>query len=225
MWSNVLLIALTAGIVATVAVITANLVMVQWGIDYAISDAPDVDSPAFLQLLAALLSLRLRGGNRIRLLLNGNEAFPAMFDAVRSAERYVMFENFVYWYGDIGRDFAELLSRKAQAGVHVHVVLDRVGSLKMDQRYLQQMRHAGVGIHRYHPPRFGSMHRLNPRTHRRELGVDGRVAFTGGIRFADEWAGDGESEGCRRDNHYEVRGSLVTDMQACISRQLAEDLR
>ena len=213
MWTNILLITGVAIAAACVAVMVANLVMVQRGIDYEISEVPALDSPEFLRLLTGLIGLKLSSGNRIRLLVNGENAFPTMFDAVRRAERSVTFENYVYWSGEIGRGFAELLAEKAGEGVHVHVVLDWVGSLDMDKEALRLMDQAGVEVHRYHRPRFGGMHRLNHRTHRRELVIDGRVAFTGGIGFGDNWNGDGESDDSWRDNHYEIHGPIVSDVQ------------
>jgi len=214
MWTDLLLAAGAALAAAFVAVIVANLVMVQRGIEYEISKVPALDSSDFLRLMKGLTSLQLRSGNQIRLLLNGQEAFPAMFDAVQGAEQSVTFENYVYWSGKVGRHFARLLADKANEGVRVHVVLDWVGSLSMDRESLKSMEAAGVEVHRYHSPRFGGMHLLNHRTHRRELVIDGRVAFTGGIGFGDKWSGDGESTDNWRDNHYEVHGPVVGDIQA-----------
>lgn len=214
MWSETLIVVVTGAAAAGIAVIVANLVMMQRGIEYDIRDVPAADSPDFVRLLAGLITLKLSSGNRIRLLINGEEAFPAMFGAVREAKHSVTFENYIYWSGDIGDEFADLLAEKSRAGVRVHLVLDWIGSLKMDHKALRRMRRAGVEVHRYHRPRFGGMHRLNHRTHRRELIVDGQVAFTGGVGFADEWQGNGRTADHWRDNHYEIRGPLVSDMQA-----------
>lgn len=214
MWPETLIVIGTGIVAAGVGIIIANLVMMQRGIDYDIRDVPAADSADFVRLLAGLITLKLAGGNHVRLLINGDEAFPAMFNAVREAKQSITFENYIYWSGDIGGEFADLLAEKSREGVDVHVVLDWIGSWKMDSKALRRMRRAGVEVHRYHRPRFGGMHRLNHRTHRRELIVDGRVAFTGGVGFADEWQGDGQSADHWRDNHYEVRGSLVSDMQA-----------
>lgn len=217
MWTDTLLIVGTAVAVAGISVLIANLVMVQRGINYKIAELPALDSAAFERLLAGLLGLRLVRGNRIQLLSNGKEAFPAMFEAVRGAKQSVTFENYVYWSGEIGREFAQLLAEKAGQGVRVHVVLDWVGSLSMDAEAMRAMSRSGVEVHRYHRPRFGGMHCLNHRTHRRELVVDGQVAFTGGIGFGDKWRGDGGSLDHWRDNHYRIQGPLVSNLQGAFA--------
>lgn len=214
MWADVLLFAAAIALASFVSVVIANLVMVQRHIEYEVSQVPDLDSPEFLRLLAGMVGLKLSEGNHLRLLIDGKSAFPAMFDAVRRADHSVTFENYVYWSGEVGRSFAQLLADKAAEGVLVHVVLDWVGSLSMDRDSLQTMEQAGVEVHHYHRPRFGGMHRLNHRTHRRELVVDGRIAFTGGIGFGDNWYCDSDEAESWRDNHYEIHGPIVGGVQA-----------
>lgn len=214
MWTDVLLVAFAAIFAATLAVIIANLVMIQRDINYQIEDLPTLQSAQFSRQLAGMVNLQFSSGNQVHLLLNGRDAFPRMFGAVQRAERSVTFENYVYWSGDIGRQFAELLAEKARQGVRVHVLLDWVGSLSVNRHVIRVMKNAGVELHRYHPPRFGGMHRLNHRTHRRELVVDGKIAFTGGVGFGDQWQGDGESKNSLRDNHYEIHGPVVCSLQA-----------
>src|SRR5205823_2495359 len=82
--------------------------------------------------------------------------------------------------GRIGKEFADALADRARSGVRVHLLVDWVGSNRMDPRYLDAMREAGVEIEKYHPPRWYTLHKLNNRTHRKLLVVDGRVGFTGG---------------------------------------------
>ena len=99
-------------------------------------------------------------------------------------------------------------------GVHVHVLLDWVGSQKMEPALLQEMESAGVEVHRYHPLHWYHLTRLNNRTHRKLLVVDGSVGFTGGVGIGDEWDGNAADSEHWRDSHYRLEGPAVAQMQA-----------
>ena len=94
------------------------------------------------------------------------------------------------------------------------MLLDWVGSAKMDDSLTATMTGAGVQIQRYHPPHWSKLGRLNNRTHRKILVVDGRIGFTGGVGIAPEWTGNAQSPAHWRDSHYEVEGPVVAQMQA-----------
>jgi cardiolipin synthase len=112
-------------------------------------------------------------GNTVTDLENGDEIFPAMLQAIRAARRTVTLETYIYWSGDVGREFAEALSERARNGVAVKVMVDWAGSIKMEDTLIQRMRGAGVELHRYRPLRWYNLGRLNNRTHRKLLVVDG----------------------------------------------------
>lgn len=120
------------------------------------------------------------GGNRARELLNGDQIFPAMLQAIRGAQRSITFETYIYWSGDVGRQFADALAERARAGVKVHVLLDWAGSARIDASFLQQMEAAGVEIRKFHKPHWYNLARMNNRTHRKLLVIDGKTGFTGG---------------------------------------------
>lgn len=178
---------------------------------YSISD------PQFIKSIDALLGPPLMAGNCVKTLLNGDEIFPAMLEAIRAAEKTITFETYIYWSGEIGREFAEILSEKAQKGVKVHVLLDWMGSQKMAESYIQEMRDAGVQIERYHPVEWNTWMRLNNRTHRKILVVDGKVGFTGGIGIADQWKGHAQGPDNWRDTHYQVEGPVVAQLQGAFT--------
>ncbi|HSS28308.1 MAG TPA: cardiolipin synthase B, partial [Usitatibacter sp.] len=92
----------------------------------------DVSDPAFLRSMGILLGPPLAPGNRIDTLLNGDGIFPAMLAAIRSAQKSITFETYIYWSGDIGRELSDALTERARAGIPVHLILDWVGSGKMD---------------------------------------------------------------------------------------------
>ena len=173
-----------------------------------------VAEPPFARSIGTLLGPALRHGNRIDPLLNGEEIFPAMLEAIRSAQKTVTFETFIYWSGEIGKSFADALSERATAGVRVHVLLDWVGSYKMDAEWLDRMRNAGVQVEKYHPLRWYNVGRMNNRTHRKLLVIDGRLGFTGGVGIADKWMGHAEDPEHWRDSHFRVEGPVVAQMQA-----------
>ena len=175
---------------------------------YATSD------PQFLRSMGTLLGPSIKGENRVDGLMNGDEIFPAMLEAIRSARTTITFETYIYWSGRIGKDFADALSERARDGVKVHVLLDWVGSGKIEDALLKEMEESGVQVRKYHPLSWYHLSRMNNRTHRKLLVVDGRIGFTGGVGIADEWLGDAQDERHWRDSHFRIEGPAVGEMQA-----------
>lgn len=201
-----------ASILATI--LALNFLPGEKKVETRISEIYAVQDPQFLRTMSHLLGPPLVGGNHVQELINGDEIFPPMLAAIRAARRTITFETFIYWSGDIGREFAEALAERAQAGVKVHVLVDWVGSLKMDDELLDLMEDAGVELHKYHPLHWYHLARMNNRTHRKLLVVDGTVGFTGGVGIADEWLGDAQDADHWRDSHFRIEGPAVAHMQA-----------
>jgi len=172
------------------------------------------EDPQFLRSMGVLLGPSLVDGNKVDTLLNGEQIFPAMLDAIRAAKRTITFETYIYWSGNVGKAFADAITERAKAGVKVHVLIDWVGSQKMEQALIDEMKGAGVEIERYHPLAWYTLDRLNNRTHRKILVADGRVGFTGGVGIADEWDGHAQDKDHWRDTHYRIEGPAVAQMQA-----------
>jgi len=170
--------------------------------------------PQYQRALGVLLGPPITSGNRFEALYNGDRIFAPMLSAIRAATQSISFETYIYWSGDIGRAFADALSERARAGVKVHVLLDWVGSAKVDDAFVSEMEKAGVEIKRFHKPSWYDMARMNNRTHRKLLVVDGRIGFTGGVGIAPEWTGNAQDENHWRDSHYKVEGPVVAQMQA-----------
>jgi cardiolipin synthase len=187
---------------------------------YQVKHQYATNDPQFERTMNSLLGPGLRSGNEIVTLRNGAEIFPAMLKAIRSARRSIDFETYIYWKGDVGRQFAEALAERARAHVAVHVILDWQGTQKLDHDSLQLMKDAGVEIATYNPIKpfqVGFWYRptrLNNRTHRKLLIVDGKIGFTGGVGIADEWDGNAQDPKHWRDNHYRVEGPVVGELQA-----------
>jgi cardiolipin synthase len=174
----------------------------------------DLHSDQFRRSLSVLMGPPVLDGNRVEVLLNGDQIFPAMLQEIRQAQRTIDFETYIYWTESIGKEFAQALEERARAGVKVHVLLDWIGSAKLDEASLSGMRAAGVEVERYHKPQWWHPARLNNRTHRKILVVDGRVGFTGGVGIADQWRGTAQDEDHWRDTHFRVEGPVVAQMQA-----------
>ncbi|MEP6501781.1 MAG: phospholipase D-like domain-containing protein [Betaproteobacteria bacterium] len=209
-------LAVLAAIAATlVAVLVAvNFMTGEKKIEHHLTRMYPLDSPQFALELSAMLGPPLVEGNRIDALFDGDAIFPPMLDAIRSARRSINFESYIYWSGDIGKQFADGLAERARHGVPVHVLLDWVGSARMDAALVKELEQSGVQVHRYHALRWYDLGRLNNRTHRKLLVVDGRVGFTGGVGIAPEWTGHSQDPEHWRDSHFRVEGPVVSQMQA-----------
>ena len=208
-------IALTSSVVTVFAtLLVMNFATGEKKIERQLEVRYAIDDPQFVRSMSSLLGPPLLTGNSVRVLINGDQIFPAMLTAIRGAERTITFETYIYWSESIGKEFADALSERARAGVKVHVLLDWIGSVKMEQRYLDEMKRAGVAIERYHEPHWSHLARLNNRTHRKVLVLDGRIGFTGGVGIADQWRGDARDLSQWRDTHFRVEGPVVAQMQA-----------
>ncbi|CAM5185924.1 Phospholipase D OS=Bosea thiooxidans OX=53254 GN=ARD30_20075 PE=4 SV=1 [Bosea thiooxidans] len=172
--------------------------------------------------MGALFGSNYVPGNKVETLVNGIRIFPAMLSAIREARQTISFETYIYWRGAIAEEFAYALSAKARDGLSVKVLLDWVGSLPMDEGLIQRMREAGVEVVRFRPVTWYTLDRVNNRTHRKLLVVDGRVGFTGGVGIADEWNGDARTPNEWRDNHYRVEGPAAAEIQAAFAEHWIE---
>ncbi|CAN5605192.1 phospholipase D-like domain-containing protein [soil metagenome] len=201
-----------------VLLVTATLVGCEAkAVHYQIEHEYGVKDPQFARTMGHLLGPPLVEGNRVTTYVNGDQIFPAMLSAIAEAHETINFETYVYWSGDVGQKFSDALAERARAGLQVHVIIDWVGSGRIDHRYIKEMNDAGVHVVQYHPLRFydvSSASRLNNRTHRKLLIVDGRIGFTGGAGIADEWEGNADSPEHWRDTHYRIDGPAVEQMQA-----------
>jgi cardiolipin synthase A/B len=176
-----------------------------------------VGEAAFVRTLEGHTISGLVEGNRAELLLNGDEIFPAMLAAIRSARTTITFANFVYERGDISRQFAEALAERCRAGVGVNVLVDAVGSSGMPKSLQTLMQDSGCHFAVYHSLNPLAIKRINHRNHRRILVVDGRVGFTGGTGVGEKWTGDGRQKGHWRQTDVRVEGPIVLYLQAAFA--------
>jgi cardiolipin synthase len=178
---------------------------------YAVSD------PQFLRAMGAVLDHALLPGNHVQELVNGDAIFGSMIDAIRSARRTITLETYIYWSGTIGAEFVDALVERALDGVRVHVLLDWVGG-RLDRSQLRHLRDCGVELRRYNRPRWVTLDRVNNRTHRKLMVVDGRIGYIGGAGIADAWRGDAQDADHWRDTHFRVEGPVVNQLQAAFNQ-------
>ena len=176
-----------------------------------------VSDPQFQREMGVLLGPGIIAGNKVEDLENGEEIFPAMLDAIRGATTTITLETYIYWSGDIGQRIADALTERAKAGVEVKLMIDWAGSIKMDGALLDQMHDAGIDVQQYRPLKWYNIGRLNNRTHRKLLVVDGRVGFTGGVGIADQWEGHAQDPDHWRDLHFRIEGPVVAQIQAAFN--------
>ena len=216
-FAMVLTIVTTAAVTLIAVAVAMNFATPEKKLERKIEHLYAVADPQFRREMGVMLGPAIVGGNRVRDLQNGQEIFPAMLAAIRSAQKTITFETYIYWSGEIGEKMSEALAERARAGVKVSVMLDWMGSLKMDDQLVQRMRDAGVRVHRYRPLHWYNIARMNNRTHRKLLIVDSAVAFTGGVGIADQWDGHAEDPEHWRDMHFELTGPAVAQFQAAFN--------
>ena len=182
----------------------------------------EAGSAEFLRAAEALTMAPITRGNDVELLINGDEIFPAMLETIANAKRSLNFLSYLYWTGDIGSEIAAALCKSARSGVEVNVLLDAVGSAKMDRQLVRDMDDAGVTFAYFRPPKPYAIRRVNNRTHRKLLIADGEVGMTGGVGIADQWTGNAQDSEHWRDTHVRVRGPIVRGLQGAFAENWLE---
>jgi cardiolipin synthase len=206
--------------VKTLAVIAVVLAVYFWytsarlltepiRIDYGPTDI------SFANAMGPITGADFTEGNSIETLVNGDNFFPPMLEAIRGAQRTVTLETYIWESGEISDRFIAALSDRAQNGVKVHILVDGMGSLKFKGEDWDRLKNAGVQIHKYGREHWWQIKPdINHRTHRKLLVVDGKVGFSGGMCVADSWMGNATEKDHWRETQIRVTGPAVRQMQA-----------
>lgn len=174
---------------------------------------PAAGGDAVERIVAAGCGTRSTPHNRLQLLHNGNNAFTALIAALQRAARSIHLEYYIIRDDRIGRAIAEILLRKARAGVEVRIIYDAVGSRNLGRGMLRRLHAAGIETAPFEPLRFPWFTpRATRRNHRKIVVTDGSVAFLGGINIAKHYL-DGDRTGRWRDEHLRIEGDAVADLQ------------
>jgi cardiolipin synthase len=205
------------GAVAWTAILTCLLLLAGCAhVNTDVSKLPDVElgEAAFYPTLQAYAGAPIIAGNEVKILLNGDQIFPSLITAIRSARTSITYAQYFFEEGAVCDELVEALAERCRAGVPVHVLLDGVGTLKMPARYRDALTEAGCEVKTFRPVHLLALRRANNRNHRRILVVDGRVGFTGGSGVSGKWMGDGRTKDHWRDTDVRVEGPAVEWMQA-----------
>lgn len=206
--------AAVSAVTIAVVIVCLNLFGAERRIERPIPHTYVTADSQFVRSMSSLLAPGFVAGNRVTSLADGDEVFPAMLAAIRSARHTITFETYIFWSSSVARQFTEALVERARAGVHTHVLIDWVGSQRVSDDDLARMREAGVEVQLYRPLRWYDLDRLNHRDHRKLLIVDGRVGFTGGVGIADKWLGHAQDRDHWRDSQFRAEGPVVAQLQA-----------
>jgi cardiolipin synthase len=179
-----------------------------------------VGEATFFPTIAAHTDAPIMGGNKIDVLLNGEQTFPAMLKAIRGARRSITYAQYLYQDGAIAYELAEAFAERCRAGLTVKLLLDSHGGGKIPEDIPQLLTDAGCQLEWFRRVRLfqfitpWELLNYNYRNHRRILVIDGILGFTGGHGVAEEWTGDGRTEGKWRDTDVRVEGPIVQQLQA-----------
>lgn len=182
----------------------------QYGLDHGLG----VGSQDFLDTVAGAAATPFLRGNTLKLLNNGDQFYPAMLRDIELAEHSITVEAYIYWAGEVGMTFAKALAAAAQRGIKVKLLLDAIGSQSIGNEILKILEGGGCHIAWYNPVRLTSLRRINNRTHRKSLILDGRVGYTGGAGIADHWTGDAHDAEHWRDLQIRIEGPAVRPLQS-----------
>jgi cardiolipin synthase len=205
------------GVVALVGVIGA-LFLPDWpNPDFSIGFDADPGSDEFSGGVATFLNEPLFQGGKATLLQNGDAFYPAMLQAIRNARDTINFETYIFEPDEIGQQFIDAFKERAMAGVEVRLLVDGFGGMKLKRRYRDDLKRAGVMVHRFRPLGLRNLVRIYRRAHRRAIVMDGKIGFTGGAAVSKKWKGNVTNNHEWRDSMTQVTGPLVAGIQSAFA--------
>jgi len=185
-------------------------------------EAGDLASDDYVCFLGAISNAPINRKTEIFVLKNGEEIYSAELAAIHSAQHSVNLESYEFIEGEVTRRFVDAMAARARAGVAVKVVIDAMGSVGTHDKYFNELRAAGARVAWYHPVRWHSWPKINNRTHRKLLVVDGETGFCGGADWADEWLKAKKDVPAWRDTMFRVKGGAVAALQAIFAENWLE---
>jgi cardiolipin synthase len=190
----------------------------QYGLDHGLA----VADAEFVNTMAGAAGVPFFAGNSLAILNNGDRFYPPMLKAIEEATLSITIEAYIYWAGEIGLTFARALAAAAGRGVRVKILLDAVGSASVGSEILQILEQGGCHVAWYNPIRWNHLRRINNRTHRKSLIVDGVIGFTGGAGIADHWTGDAHDDKHWRDLMIRIEGPAIRPLQTGFAQNWLE---
>lgn len=191
-------------------------------IPYHVEAPVDPSSEHFIHVIESTCNTTLDRHNQIEILTNGTVFYPAMINAIRGARETINLECYIFEKGEVADRFVDALCERAGAGVHITIVLDAVGSFGAFRQVAKRLSHANCRVERYQRAQWHSLARLNNRTHRELLVIDGRVAFVGGAGVADRWCTRTRRKPMWRDMMARIEGPIVSNIQGIVAENWLE---
>jgi cardiolipin synthase A/B len=187
-----------------------------------------VGEAKFFRTIEAHTDAPVTSGNRIDVLLNGDETFPVMLDEIRNAKSSITFAQYLYEDGSIARELAQAFAERCRAGVKTTILLDSHGSGKVPSEIIATMKDAGCNVEYFRRIEAAGiifpwkLLRYNYRSHRRVLVIDGRIGFTGGYGISEAWTGNGRIPEHWRDTNARIEGPVVRFLQTAFAESWLE---
>jgi cardiolipin synthase len=200
-------------VVAVLATWLVFVLLFTPALEYRVRERLPVDSRDFLYVLQSTCQAALHTGNGVEVFRGGEAFYPAMVAAIRQARASVNMECYIFQRGRVADEVIAALTERARAGVVVSIVVDAIGSAGLGRAALDTLSAAGCRVARYQPLTWYRLARMNNRTHRELLVVDGRIAFVGGAGVADWWRYPEDGEPPWRDMMARIEGPVVAGLQ------------
>lgn len=181
-----------------------------------------IASRDYVNYLSAVVNARLFSVSDVSVLGTGPAIYAAELEAIRSAQRSIHIELYLFLRGKVGDEMVKALTERSRSGVAVRIVVDRIGSLATRDRYFSALREAGGRVYWYQPIAWYTLKRFNNRTHRDVLIVDGKIGFVGGAGIGDFWIGPPGKGRPWRDTMVRVTGDLVKGLQTSFAENWLE---
>jgi cardiolipin synthase A/B len=189
------------------------------------AEPPAVSTKEFVELIQHAAGAQLHTGNRIEILLNGEETYPRLWNDLRSARHTITLQLYYCRPGRMADELREILLERTRAGVKVLFLRDALGSGELTKEYVQSLQDGGVEVCTFRPTHWYMLHKAQHRSHIRVVVVDGRIAYTGGFGIDDKWHGDGKTNDAWRDTNTRFEGRAVAQHQAIFVAGWAEAAR
>ncbi len=191
-------------------------------IPYTLHQRVDCRSAHFIHSLSSVMLTAVHRDSRFEVLTNAEQFYPAMLEAISNARHSINMECYIFRPDETGRRFMRAMMERARAGVVVTLVVDAVGSFRFGGSAAREMRKAGCRVELYQRLKWYRLSRLNNRTHRELLIVDGRVAFLGGAGVGDQWSKGERGKRPWRDTMARATGPVVSSIQGVFAENWTE---
>lgn len=171
------------------------------------------DMDQFLTTIAYAVNSTVDQGTSIRTLTNGAEFLPDVLEEIQGAKSYIYITNYLWDDGTFGNSLFKALIKKAEEGVCVCILLDAIGGRKTNKKLQEKLMNAGGSVEYFRPLRWWNITRWHRRSHMRDIVIDGKVGYVGGIAFTDEWLGDATKPTSWHDFMFKTDGALVERLE------------